>query len=82
MPLNWETRGWEDKAGDAHRGDPHANNEPLDNVFGLFIHFYGTQDGQEIDEWKWMRSIMEFDTWDEWYAFVDDMADMYGLELA
>jgi hypothetical protein len=68
----FDTVGWEDWAGDVHQGAP----EDLEDVHGMFVHFYDPDTGDSHYSWTYIDA--PFEDWDDWYDLIDGILADHG----
>lgn len=72
MALYYDIVGWEDFDGGRQVGEP----PELSDTMGVMVHQYSL-DG-EVEAYFWAWSFGDFESWDEWYDYIEFIATTSG----
>lgn len=78
MPYEFESVGWEDESGERWAGRPDASD--LGDTYGILVHAYDPETGEH--EYFWSFIPEPFESWDDWWDYISDLMDMYGMASA
>lgn len=67
--------GWRDFGDNIYKFPPNPGD--LDSTYALLVHAVN-KENPEDQHYFWAFSIGGFETWDEWYAYIDSLIDAYA----
>jgi hypothetical protein len=77
MAYAFQAYGWEDFEGDRHRGEP----TDISETHGVLVSVTNLDDPEDTRMF-WAYDYGTFESWAEWWVYIEALMDGYGLSLA
>lgn len=76
--IEWEIVGYQDNEGDRYDWEPWDVDVDRGEVDGVLVHSWDAGD-PDSGEWHWVYQT-NWDDWEDIYATIADVLDMYAME--
>lgn len=77
VAFDFDVVGWEDKAGDRHRGKP----ADINDTYGQLVHAYDPETGEQHHFWAFIGGILPGWDWEDWVDLIETLIEMYGTAV-